>query len=478
MMRSHVLRLLSLLLLCAILSSAALARAQDGGEKPPTGMTIHVVQRGETLFRIAQRYGTTVEDLVRLNGIRNPAALSVGQRLIVPSAPVQPEDAAIGIPTSYTLQIGDTLFKLAATFGTTESAIALRNRITHPRQMYIGQRIALQEGSESAQGIKTGWIHRVARGETLYHIAARYSASADLIQLVNRLRRPDLLYIGQPLVIPADENSFPLTDLPAPLARFEMTPAEQGRTSALRIVTLQPTRLEITFMGKPVIVFSDEAQVTHVALLGVDALAEPSIYPLRVTSATQDGAQRTFEWRVQVADGGYRNETITLTAEQLDLLKPAITQPEEQRVRQVVSAVTPRRYFGGLMGLPCAAPVTSPFGSRRSYNGGALQAIHAGTDFAALPGAAVYAPAAGVVALAEPLTVRGNAVIIDHGWGIFTGYWHLESLNVRAGALVQTGDVIGTVGSSGRSTGPHLHWELFVQGVQVDPLQWTKQSFP
>jgi murein DD-endopeptidase MepM/ murein hydrolase activator NlpD len=144
----------------------------------------------------------------------------------------------------------------------------------------------------------------------------------------------------------------------------------------------------------------------------------------------------------------------------------------------VVSAVTPRRYFGGLMGLPCAAPVTSPFGSRRSYNGGALQAIHAGTDFAALPGAAVYAPAAGVVALAEPLTVRGNAVIIDHGWGIFTGYWHLESLNVRAGALVQTGDVIGTVGSSGRSTGPHLHWELFVQGVQVDPLQWTKQSFP
>jgi murein DD-endopeptidase MepM/ murein hydrolase activator NlpD len=440
-------------------------------------MTIHVVQRGETLFRIAQRYGTTVEDLARMNGIRNPAALSVGQRLIVPSAPVQAEDAAIGIPTSHTLQIGDTLFKLAATFGTTEAAIARHNRITNPRRMYVGQRIVLQEGS-GAQGIKTGWIHRVARGETLYHIAARYSASANLIQLVNRLRCPDRLYVGQPLVIPADEHSFPLTDLPAPLARFEMTPAEQGRTSALRIVTLQPTRLEITFMDKPVSVFSDEARVTHVALLGVDALAEPNIYPLRVVSTVQDGAQRAFEWRVQVADGGYRSEAVTLTADQIDLLNPAITQPEEQRVRQLVSAITPQRRFGGLMGLPCAAPVTSPFGTRRSYNGGALNTIHAGTDFAALPGAAVYAPAAGVVVLAEPLAVRGNAVIIDHGWGIFTGYWHLESLNVRAGALVQTGDVIGAVGSSGRSTGPHLHWELFVQGVQVDPLQWTRQSFP
>ncbi len=80
-----------------------------------------------------------------------------------------------------------------------------------------------------------------------------------------------MLYSGQPLVIPADETGLPLTDLPLPLARFEMTPAEQGRTSALRIVTLQPTRLEVRFMNKPLLIFSDEAQVTHTALLGIDA---------------------------------------------------------------------------------------------------------------------------------------------------------------------------------------------------------------
>ncbi len=476
-MRIQVLRLFSLFVLCASLGGAPLAHAQDGGEKPPNGMTIHVVQRGETLFRIAQRYGTTVEDLVQTNGISNPAALAVGQRLLVPSPP-NTSDQAVGIPTSYALRPGDTLFKLAAEFGTTEAAIAQRNRITNPRLMYIGQKLALQEGSESAEGIKTGWIHRVAAGETLYHVAARYSISADLILLANRLRRPDSLYVGQRLVIPADENGVPLTDLPYPFARFEMNAAEQGRTLALRIVTLTPTRLDGTFMGKALTVFSDDSRVTHTVLFGVDALAQPNLYTLRVVATGEAGEQHLFERRVLVADGGYRDESITLSANQLDLLNPSITEPEALRVAQVVSSLTPQRYFGGLMGLPCAAPVTSHFGTRRTYNGGALTNIHAGTDFAAMPGAAVFAPAAGVVVLSETLNVRGNALIIDHGWGIFTGYWHLETLNVRAGSLVQVGDVIGTVGSSGRSTGPHLHWELFVQGVQVDPLQWTKQSFP
>lgn len=130
------------------------------------------------------------------------------------------------------------------------------------------------------------------------------------------------------------------------------------------------------------------------------------------------------------------------------------------------------------MGLPCPAPITSPFGTRRSYNGSGFDRIHAGTDFAAMPGAAIYAPAAGVVVMAETLNVRGNATLIDHGWGVYTGYWHQTEIKVRVGEVVQQGQVIGTVGQTGRVTGPHLHWEMFVGGVQVDPLQWTRQSFP
>src|SRR5581483_6939036 len=75
-------------------------------------------------------------------------------------------------------------------------------------------------------------------------------------------------------------------------------------------------------------------------------------------------------------------------------------------------------------GLPCPAPVTSQYGTRRSYDGGPYDQFHTGTDFAGAPGSPIYAPAAGVVVMAERLHVRGNATIIDHGWGVYTGYWH------------------------------------------------------
>jgi len=101
--------------------------------------------------------------------------------------------------------------------------------------------------------------------------------------------------------------------------------------------------------------------------------------------------------------------------------------------------------------------------------------VHAGEDFAVPPGTPVLAPAAGTVVLAEPLFVRGNAVVIDHGRGVYSGYWHMQSLSVKAGDRVSPGEVLGTVGSTGLSTGAHLHWEMRVDGIAVDPLQWVEK---
>jgi murein DD-endopeptidase MepM/ murein hydrolase activator NlpD len=82
------------------------------------------------------------------------------------------------------------------------------------------------------------------------------------------------------------------------------------------------------------------------------------------------------------------------------------------------------------------------------------------------------------VALAEELTVRGKVVIIDHGLGVYSSYYHLSEITVQVGQNVEPGDPIGKVGSTGLSTGCHLHWEIRVGGVYVDPLQWTQQVFP
>jgi murein DD-endopeptidase MepM/ murein hydrolase activator NlpD len=121
---------------------------------------------------------------------------------------------------------------------------------------------------------------------------------------------------------------------------------------------------------------------------------------------------------------------------------------------------------------------TAGFGQRRSYAGGPVSSYHSGQDLGANSGAPVYAPAAGTVALAEALQVRGNAIIVDHGLGVLTGYWHLSEIDVVPGQSVARGEVIGRVGNTGLSTGPHLHWEIQVHGVPVDPLQWTRQAFP
>jgi murein DD-endopeptidase MepM/ murein hydrolase activator NlpD len=112
------------------------------------------------------------------------------------------------------------------------------------------------------------------------------------------------------------------------------------------------------------------------------------------------------------------------------------------------------------------------FGARRTYGSGADITAHLGEDFGAAAGTPVYAPAAGRVALAEALFVRGNAVVLDHGHGFFTGYWHLQRLDVQPGQQVVAGQKLGEVGSTGLSEGPHLHWEMRVNGVAVDPLQW------
>jgi len=120
----------------------------------------------------------------------------------------------------------------------------------------------------------------------------------------------------------------------------------------------------------------------------------------------------------------------------------------------------------------------SVFGVRRSYNGGVHTSYHTGVDFCGGLGVEIYAPAPGRVVFAGPLEVCGNTTYIDHGWGVYTGYCHQSEIRVQVGDFVEAGQGIGIVGNSGRSTGAHLHWELWVGGVRVDPLEWLSFTFP
>jgi murein DD-endopeptidase MepM/ murein hydrolase activator NlpD len=154
-----------------------------------------------------------------------------------------------------------------------------------------------------------------------------------------------------------------------------------------------------------------------------------------------------------------------------------LSQNERVKVAQLRTLRTPERWWEYPFRWPIEASVTSYFGSRRSYGAG-FTSYHEGTDFQGETGAPVLAPASGVVVLAEPLVVRGNAILIDHGWGVVSGYWHLSRIDVAVGQQVAPGDPIGALGNTGLSTGPHLHWELWVNGKAVSALQWVTDFAP
>ena len=120
----------------------------------------------------------------------------------------------------------------------------------------------------------------------------------------------------------------------------------------------------------------------------------------------------------------------------------------------------------------------SLFGDRRSFNGSAYIYFHSGLDFCGEVGDEIHAAAAGKVVFTGSLNVRGNVTLIDHGWGVYSAYMHQSEIMVKVGEQVQAGQLIGLIGSTGRVTGPHLHWEIIVGDVQVNPMDWLNQEFP
>ncbi len=148
---------------------------------------------------------------------------------------------------------------------------------------------------------------------------------------------------------------------------------------------------------------------------------------------------------------------------------------EGSQIREVLAARTARRLWAGAFRFPAEGPVSSPFGVRRFFND-QPRGYHSGLDIAAPRGAPVLAGAAGVVTLVGDFFYTGNTVFLDHGLGLFTGHFHLDSVAVVEGQAVPAGALLGRVGSTGRSTGPHLHWGVYVAGVRVDPASLVRVS--
>ena len=155
------------------------------------------------------------------------------------------------------------------------------------------------------------------------------------------------------------------------------------------------------------------------------------------------------------------------------------TEKELDRVAAFKQLVTPQKFWNGPFLKPNRGRISTIYGVRRYYNGKfANDYYHRGVDYAGAAGSPVVAPAAGRVALvgleSQGFRVHGNTIGIDHGQGVTSVFLHLSRIYVKEGDFVKAGQVIGAVGTTGASTGPHLHWGLYVQGESVDPTAWNR----
>ncbi len=267
--------------------------------------------------------------------------------------------------------------------------------------------------------------------------------------------------------------------MPAPVESLNISPLVfvEGQTGRIHLTTSSAVTVTATFINQTLHDASEADGTQHTLFVGIPIGTAPSIYPLSIMLTDDTGAQIPLDANIQVTSGNYARERIYLAPGSAGLVDPVMDQNELAKLSQITSNFTPTRYFDGPLGLPSSSPLSSPFGNTRSYNGGPFSRYHTGTDFAAPTGSSIIAPAAGQVVFVDRLDIRGNVTIIDHGWGVFTVYCHQTEQYVHVGDMVTAGQVIGTTGSTGRVTGPHLHWELWVNGVPVNAMQWVSTSF-
>jgi len=218
----------------------------------------------------------------------------------------------------------------------------------------------------------------------------------------------------------------------------------------------------------------------YVALQGIHAMTPPGLYPLTLEGELPGGGRFAFSQNVLIQDADFLYDpSLEVDPATID---PAVTEPEKELWESLGVPVTPDKMWDGLFASPVPADFrdcwTSLFGNRRSYNGGTYDFFHSGLDFCGRVGTELDAVAPGKVVYTNSLVVRGGVVVIDHGWGVYTAYDHLSEMLVRPGDMVQTGQLIGLGGDTGRTTGPHLHWEVWVGGVQVNPVDWLARAYP
>lgn len=233
-----------------------------------------------------------------------------------------------------------------------------------------------------------------------------------------------------------------------------------GGIAILDVGSADEPRPDVEYAGKPVLLYTDGSR--RKAAIGLPLDVKPGTVPVAVNGRIVD---------VDVEPYAYREQRLTVANQSYVTPDPAQLE-RIARERTIIDAAIGNFRMTELDGIALMPPVDGPrsssFGLRRFFND-QPRSPHRGMDIAADEGTPISAPRAGLVTATGDYFFNGNTVIVDHGQGLVTLYCHLSAVGVAAGDVVETGDRLGAVGSTGRVTGPHLHFGVYLNGTAVDP---------
>ena len=457
--------LLAILFLIPLFFGSNLRPAQAQDVYP-----VYIVEYGDTLSWIAQRFDTTLDQLMTLNDIQPDDMLRPNDRLLIPSL-----EGMQGILTTEYVTLGSSLTSLSRRSQTDTAVLVKANRLTSPSELFIGREI-IMTNQENGSYMTT--MPAIKPGQTFLEASVLSGKNTWLLAEMNGLASPT---IGMPMdtyyMPSAEANSSNLALPGIKSIVLDNLPLIQGDTFLIEVESYQPVTIKADLASiQPTFVDLGGVQMAYG---GIHALTEPGVYPLTMTVSYPDGSEYRFDQLVMINSANY----VTDKPLQVDpeSIGTEAEKAENAIFKSIVQPITPVQQWDGLWYSPAqdADCIISQFGSRRTYNDDPGVYYHTGLDLGYCKGTDVYAPAGGtVVGVFPDQIVRGNTIVIDHGLGVYTMYLHLSEILVEQGAVVESGQLIGIIGTTGRSTGPHLHFEVDIQGTPVNPLTWLRRAFP
>jgi murein DD-endopeptidase MepM/ murein hydrolase activator NlpD len=457
------------LLITLLLSLTTPAFAQEG----TADQLIYIVQAGDTLWTIARRLHVYYDEMLAINGMNENSSIIPGTELIIPGL-----GDLSGKVSTIDVAFGETLQSISRRYQVSEDALIKINRLTSPFELYVGVSAVLvgENEIEAQQGKRVS----LAPQESFLELAIKENLNPWTLVTANQQGGSWDLVPGEVLFAPGTESSGP-GGFPQGITSVDFSPEQfiQGHTYVIEVQIPDGAQISGALGDYPLSFFTQNDK-KYLSLQGLHAREDLGLKSLNISGTLTDGTPFALTQMVEVFSGNYHFEDIVGVPQETVGIQ--ITEDEDIQLQEFTRQSTQNKFWEGDFQSPVPEALkgayASYYGGRRSYNGSGYYYFHTGIDYFGTMGGDIYAPAPGKVVFTGPLLLHGNTTLINHGWGVYTLYAHQSEFLVEVGQQVSAGSLIGRVGSTGRSIGPHLHWEVWVGGIQVDPLDWVKNSYP